>query len=67
MMLLSSAYETPNHFYVVAYDDGHGNIELTNHTFTKLSFALGFVENHIEDYKNLHVLRACLQHVIEEI
>lgn len=66
-MMLSSAYETPTHFYVVAYDDGHGAIELTNHTFTKLSFALAFVENNAQDYENLHVLRASLQHVIEEI
>ena len=40
-MKLSEAYSElgDNSFYVIAYEDGHGNIELLSETFTRISFA----------------------------
>lgn len=57
-MRLSGAYESPNTFFVVAYEDWHGNIELTDHTFTRFWKAEQFVQLHSDDYLNAKVVVA---------
>jgi len=48
MMQLSNVYKG-NSFYVVAYEDGHGTIELARETFTRLKNAKDWIKKQEEN------------------
>ena len=61
-MNLSEAYANRNEhsFLVVAYEDGHGTIELVDKTFTNQYLAQRYIDENVQDFTNLTIYKAKL-------